>query len=57
MSEGLEEKEREGKGKRDKIILYYIRIKICAQVGFFTNLSLMTNTATLNTSNKNTNNN
>ena len=57
MSEGLEEKERQGKGKRDKIILYYIRIKICAQVGFFTNLSLMTNTATLNTSNKNTNNN
>ena len=35
----------------DKIILYYTRIKISAQVGFCTNLSLMTNTATLNTSN------
>ena len=29
-----------------EIILYYTRIKFHAQVGFFTNLSLMTNTAT-----------
>ena len=39
-----------------KILLYYIRIKTAAQVGFSTNLPLMTNTATLNTSNKNANN-
>ena len=39
---------------RDKIILYYTRIKIKARFGFFTNLSLMTNTATLNTPNTNT---
>ena len=31
---------------KDKITLYYTRIKFYAQVGFFTNLSLMTNTAT-----------
>ena len=33
------------------IILYYTKIKIPAQVGFLTNLSLMTNTATLSPSN------
>ena len=43
-----------------KIILYYTRIKIKAQVGFFssfffTNLCLITNTATHNTTNNNTN--
>ena len=48
---------RDGEGARYKIILYYTRVKIqSAHVCFCTNQSLMTNTATLNTSNKNTNN-
>ena len=47
------ERQRERERERDKIILYYTGIKIEARVGFFANLSLMTNTATLNTSNKN----
>ena len=42
--------------EEDEMILYYIRLKIKHKPAFFTTLSLMTNTATLNSSNKNTNN-
>ena len=40
----------------DQMILYYTRLKIKHKPAFCTTLSLMTNTATLDSSNKNTNN-
>ena len=47
--------DRQTDGQREDNTLS-LKAKDLSQVGFFTNLSLMTNTATLNTSNKNTNN-
>ena len=38
--------------RRRVIVNYYRRIKIQAQVGYFTNLSLMFNTETLNRANE-----
>ena len=61
--EGREGRQRErefgGGGVRDGEITirnYHTNIKISAQIGFVTDLSLMTNTATLSAAKQNTNN-
>ena len=51
--QGQHQQERESqRGREHKVIFYNTMIKTLSTVNLFTTLSLMTNTATLNTSNR-----